>query len=355
MHLHHKLQELLHNNPVGAPKSEEFIEILEILFPPGEVEMALLLSFSFKKLGDIAKEAGIPEEEASRILEGMADKGTILSKKTGDGRVYALLPNYPGLFEYPIMKGMDAETQKRLGNLWHTYYMKDMVHELALADPPWKRVLPTEEAMTDEVLPYEVASELIRTKSKSICLGICPCRTIEQKCDKPTDTCLAFDGAADFMIERGIAKKITVEEAIEVLKRTEEAGLVHLGSNNKNNLLFICNYCPCCCHIFRQYTEFNYPQSIGKSSYLAGIQADECNGCGICAEERCPVKAIAMLNDVAALDSAKCIGCGLCVSTCPTKAISLLKREEYQEPPDTLNQLVQTVWKNKQEKNRSRR
>jgi hypothetical protein len=37
MHHYHKLQELLNAHPVGAPKSEEFIEILKILFQPGEV------------------------------------------------------------------------------------------------------------------------------------------------------------------------------------------------------------------------------------------------------------------------------------------------------------------------------
>ncbi|HRR41977.1 MAG TPA: hypothetical protein P5244_12145, partial [Syntrophales bacterium] len=50
-------------------------------------------------------------------------------------------------------------------------------------------------------------------------------------CEKPLDVCLCFDGAARFLAERGIAKIITLGEAREVLKRSEETGLVHTGSN----------------------------------------------------------------------------------------------------------------------------
>lgn len=350
MEKYRKLQLLLDDNPVGAPNSKEFMQMLEILYPPGELEMALLLSFKTKKLEDIAQEAGMPKEEASKILEGMADKGTIFSKKSGDTRSYRLLPVYAGFFEYSTLSDkIDPETHKKLNELWHHYYMKNLVHELAEAQPAWKRVLPTETAIpsVDEVLPYELASELIKTKSKSIALGNCTCRIIEQNCDKPLETCLGFDGAADFMIERGFARRIDVEEALKVLKISEDAGLVHLGSNNKNNLLFICNCCSDCCHIFRQYTEFNYPQGINKSNFLAVIEADLCNGCAICAEKRCPVNAISMMDDIAVMNDERCIGCGLCATHCPTNAIALVKKAELVEVADTLGQLTKTAWETK--------
>jgi len=37
MHHYHKLQEKLDSHPIGAPRSEEFLEILKILFLPDEV------------------------------------------------------------------------------------------------------------------------------------------------------------------------------------------------------------------------------------------------------------------------------------------------------------------------------
>ena len=350
MKKYRKLAQLLDDNPVGAPNSKEFMQMLQILYPPDELELALLLSFKTKKLGDIAKEAGLPVKEASKILEGMADKGTIFSKKSADTRSYRLLPVYAGFFEYSTLSDkIDEETHKKLNELWHHWYMKNLVHELAEAQPAWKRVLPTETAIpdVDEVLPYELASELIKTKSRSIALGHCACRIIEKKCDKPLETCLGFDEAADFMIERGMARRIDVDKALEVIKISEEAGLVHLGSNNKNNLLFICNCCADCCHIFRQYTQFNYPQGINKSKFLAVIEADLCNGCDICADERCPVNAVRMVDDIAIMIEEKCIGCGLCVRTCPTDAIRFVKRDVLPEVPDTLGELTRAAWKAK--------
>ncbi|MCL6478996.1 MAG: 4Fe-4S binding protein [Peptococcaceae bacterium] len=344
MHFYHKLQEILGAHPIGAPKADEFLEILKILFPPGEVELALLLDFKLKKVGGVAEKAGIPVAEALEKLESMANRGAVLAKKIDGEPAYALLPNYPGLFEYPIMKGGDAATQQRLAQLWHAYYMKAMAAELASASPPWNRVFPAEEAIPEEyeILPFEVASGMM-AGTGTIALAKCPCRIASQNCDKPLDVCLSFDGAARFLSERGMARIISPDEALAVLKKAEEAGLVHTGSNNADRLIFLCNCCPCCCHFLRLLTEHNYSGALAKSSYQAGLNASECSGCGVCAEERCPVKAITMEGGVARLNTERCIGCGLCVSTCPTGAVRLIKRENYQPPPATTGELMQRI------------
>lgn len=351
MHHYHRLQEILGSHPIGAPKSDEFIEILKILFLPGEVELAVLLDFKLKKAGDVAAGAGIPVEEALKKLESMADRGSVLAKKVDGEMAYALLPNYPGLFEYPIMKGGDSETQKKLAGLWHAYYMKDMAAEIASANPPWNRVYPAGEALPEEyeILPFEVASSMM-AGAGTIALANCPCRVTSGNCDRPLDVCLAFDGAARFLAERGMAKIISMDQALEVLKKAEKAGLVHSGSNSAQKLTFMCNCCPCCCHFMRVITEHGYSTGIAKSSYQASVNTGQCSGCGVCAEERCPVKAVTLEGETAVLNAEKCIGCGLCVSTCPTGAITLVKREDYQPPPATVGDLVKAVVANKQKK-----
>ena len=50
------------------------------------------------------------------------------------------------------------------------------------------------------------------------------------------------------------------------------------------------------------------------------IKADSCIGCGICVEE-CPVTAIVMKEDVAAISDADCIRCGHCHDICPQDAV----------------------------------
>lgn len=348
IHHYHKLEEILGSHPVGAPKSEEYLEILKILFRPEEVELAAVMDFRLRKAGEIAEKACISTEHALEHLEEMADRGVVLAKKVEDEPAFALLPNYPGLFEYPVMKGTDPATERRLAELWHAYYMKDMAAELASANPPWNRVLPVEEAITDEceILPYEIASKLME-KNEAIAVANCPCRVLGKNCEKPLDVCLAFDGAARFLAERGMARLITLEEAREVLKKAEEAGLVHTGNNNAERLMFLCNCCPCCCHFLMLITEHKYSSGLAKSSYQAKLNSDECSGCGICADDRCPVGAFTMEGDLAVLDVGKCIGCGLCVSTCPTSAIVLEKRSDYQPPPATMRELSKMIVSNK--------
>lgn len=346
-----QLVKLLDSSPVGAPNSKEFMEMIDILFPKEQLDMALNLDFKNRLLEEIAERANMPIDQAKEILEAMAQRGTILSKPAGETRKYRLWPIYAGFFEYSTMSAyVTKEEHEKLNQLWQMYYKKTMVHELADTNPPWKRVLPAENSFMepDQVLPYEIASELIKT-AKSIALTDCACRKIENKNNKPIDTCLAFNESAEFMIEYGMGRRLTVEEAAAVLKRCEEAGLIHMTCNSKNSLLFMCNCDGDCCHLVRPYTEFNYPDTISKASVRAQINEDLCIGCGICAKTRCLVNAMSVENGKSKVDEKICIGCGICVSTCPKKAISLVPRGQVEDIPDTIGELSRMIYSNKQE------
>ena len=349
MHHYHKLQELLDGHPIGAPPSEEFLEILKILYHEDEAALAVHLDFKLKKASAVAREAGMPRDKVLSRLEDMADRGVLLSKRLDGEPAYALLPNYPGLFEYPVMKGLDSDTQERLARLWHAYYMKHMAAALASAAPPWNRVFPTEAAVPDEyeILPFETASTMMAAAEK-VALADCPCRTLARNCERPLDVCLSFDGAARFLADRGMARVVSPEEALHTLEKAEKAGLVHVGSNNAARLIFLCNCCPCCCHLLRLVTEHNFSDALARSSYRAVIESGECSSCGICAEERCPVKAISLDGGPAEVDGGECIGCGLCVTTCSTGAARLVKRAGYKPPPATVSELALQVIAHKQ-------
>ena len=120
-------------------------------------------------------------------------------------------------------------------------------------------------------------------------------------------------------------KVITKTQAYEVLKIAEEAGLVHLTNNTESGHWFICNCCGCCCGVLKG-VKMGAPNLIN-SHYYAQIDRALCNACGICAEERCQVAAIEEGEDTYKVIKEKCIGCGLCISTCPTEAIRLIRKE----------------------------
>ncbi len=52
------------------------------------------------------------------------------------------------------------------------------------------------------------------------------------------------------------------------------------------------------------------------------IDLEKCTGCGTC-KEVCPVEAIEIENDKAAVNEEECVDCGTCVEECPEGALSL--------------------------------
>ena len=120
------------------------------------------------------------------------------------------------------------------------------------------------------------------------------------------------------------------EEALEILHRAEEAGLVLQPANAKDPL-FICACCGCCCGVLRSVKRHPKPASVVSSPFAASLDVETCAGCGTCTD-RCQMEAVSLDDGKAALDLDRCIGCGLCVTTCPTHSLSLVRKPESQQP-----------------------
>jgi Fe-S-cluster-containing hydrogenase component 2 len=151
----------------------------------------------------------------------------------------------------------------------------------------------------------------------------CSCRVIDGACGKDLEVCIQFDKAADYALERGTGRKLEKDEAMEMLRKCEEEGLVHVGNNRRTVGHVICNCCNDCC--------MNWPSvrgGLGKfvlpSRFYAVVDDELCSACETCLE-RCYFDAISMEgeDDTAIVDDQKCMGCGLCLVTCPDEALSL--------------------------------
>ena len=125
---------------------------------------------------------------------------------------------------------------------------------------------------------------------------------------------------------------------MQVMAKAEEEGLVHTTYNVKSGHMYVCNCCSCCCGILRGIKYFNAPYLMAKSNFVARIDGDECAACGVCADERCPMKAIVEEDGSYKVLPERCIGCGVCTKTCPTGAIGLIAKSEAErdEPPANL-------------------
>ena len=62
----------------------------------------------------------------------------------------------------------------------------------------------------------------------------------------PTDTCVTYKDGINSFVDRGLSKKISKEEAKEVVRRADAAGLMHTAGMGG-----ICNCCGDCCYLFR--------------------------------------------------------------------------------------------------------
>jgi Pyruvate/2-oxoacid:ferredoxin oxidoreductase delta subunit len=169
----------------------------------------------------------------------------------------------------------------------------------------------------------------ILEKSERYAVSDCGCKSRHNNCDSPRDVCLSINYYADEVLESGEygSKEISLEEALDVLGRSHEAGLVHMSYTMKGDEVpfLICSCCPCCCHTLGSLVRNGLHTKILTSKYYAQDDPTLCDDCSDCVE-RCAFQAREMVDRTFAYDSSKCFGCGLCVSKCLTGAITLTQR-----------------------------
>lgn len=347
--LYESLRQKIDQHPMGAPEDETIIAILEELFEPEEARLAMSMSFKGLEAREIALRAGIGEELAYSMLEKMAGKGVIYCARSGESTRYALMPPMPGFFEFSLMKGERTERNLRMGRLWDQYFEKALGNSMHGTSVPMSRVIAVDQKIQHgmDIFPHEHAAELVRNSTK-IALGQCQCRFSAAKCDAPLDVCIMLNNWADFTVERGLAVPITEEAALDALRRSQEAGLVHTATNTKGPVPYICNCCPCCCYMLRGVVRLKR-ETLASSRFLATVDLDKCSACGLC-QSRCPFGAVEYDDDGRpGIMIEQCYGCGLCSTTCPEEAISMVVRSEFREPYETGKSLLSEIARDKQQ------
>lgn len=205
---------------------------------------------------------------------------------------------------------------------WTKKEVKEYVSDLTAVTVPVNVTIDGKQ----KVLSMPQVERILRA-SHNIAITDCLCRTRVKGCDAPVDICLCFDDEADEQIKNGDAGKVGLKEALATLRRSNEAGLVHVAYANKGEKAtrYICSCCSCCCHSFAAMQKFGFNEAVMSSEMIA-VQDDElCNDCGECVD-RCHFKARTMEGGRQVFEKEKCSGCGLCVTSCPSCAISLVRR-----------------------------
>jgi electron transport complex protein RnfB len=317
----------------------EFYAMARELFTPQEAALAAALPSKPSPAAVIARETGRDEKEAADLLETMADKGLCSSFRKDGVRYYMGAPFVPGIFEFQFMRGTRTERDRKLAQLIHAY--KEAVARKKGAVEikfPGNRVIPIGETIRpgSKVHTYNQVSSYI-DKYEPISVATCFCRheakllNEKDSCGKPDDVCMQFGTGAEFVIERGLGRKVSKEEAKETLKRAAQAGLVHTSLNTQE-IDFICNCCSCHCLLFKRILSQPKPGRILNSGFRPRMDPELCTGCQTCVEI-CPAKAWKEGEDAPQVDLDRCVGCGVCALNCPTQAIRMEEKGDAQEPP----------------------
>ena len=337
-----KLAKTMDTLPNGFPATENGVEIkiLKKVFTPEEADLFCNLHLSYETPEQISERTGRHLEGLGDKLKTMWEHGQLMGVDFGEVQVYKMLPWVFGIFEFQL-KRMDREFVE-LCEEYNPVYGREFFNSM----PQLMQVVPIEKEIKDnqETLPYEQVSTIIEN-GLSFAVNECICKKekhiLGTPCDKPLEVCMGIAPVPDFF-EAGTPWKgraISKEEAYEILKKSEEAGLVHMTSNVQDGQYYICNCCGCCCGVLRSINELGCTNSIN-SSYYAQIDEDACIGCGICLDERCQINAIQEEDGVYRVLEDKCIGCGLCATTCPSDAVSIKrkKQEDCVIPPKDENE-----------------
>jgi len=231
-------------------------------------------------------------------------------------------------------KGADAglETGARIGPS-----TLDLIKAIEQGDQAGYAKMQAELIATEQgsqVVPLEDADRVLELCSP-IGLIACICRKGVRAIDERNEleyTCMGM-GPGMLKWERwperykGGVKFVNIDEAKEWNHEMDRRGFVHLlmlfGAP------FIGGFCQCDypdCGALRSAIDFG----IGplKSHYIAQVDYDTCNSCGICAS-RCQWGALKfeVTTGKANIDPFKCFGCGLCETGCPRGAIKLVSRQ----------------------------
>jgi Pyruvate/2-oxoacid:ferredoxin oxidoreductase delta subunit len=328
----------------------EFYEMVSELFTPEQASVASSMPHGPTTAEQLAPTLATSVEEVERVLESMADDGLCISSSLDGAQIYVLPPFVPGIFEFQFMRGTRTEKDLKLARLIHRFKEAvDAVNGIPEISFPSTRVITVDQKIEvgHQVRTFDQMSAHLES-ADPIAVCTCYCRHEAQlldesdTCGKPNDVCMSFGMGARYAIDRGMGREVSKQEALEIITRSEQAGLVHC-SINRQNIDFVCNCCADHCIILQTALAQPKPGLALNSGFQPSISQEECTVCEQCIDD-CPATALAMSEDDAlVVDLDRCFGCGVCATVCPTEAIALIAKPGYPEPPVDAQALRQAL------------
>ena len=263
--------------------------------------------------GYLAKKVGKTVEEVQPLLDNLVYYGIFrrsMDKALGED-VYYMQIFAPGILEMMVNQKELLETHPEVGRAFDEY-TRNLAASMGAMIPDGyglMRVIPVESALEgiEGVSDYERISHYL-DKYDRFSVSPCSCRasrsSLGDGCGHlEEDMCVQMGRGAEHYIRTGRAREITREQALEIIQRAEENGLMHdmVNIEEPGESAAICNCCACACFGLRVGLMFGARDAI-RSNYVAEV------------------------------DEAKCVACGQCVENCQTNALKLGQKRCATDP-----------------------
>ena len=267
----------------------------------------------------LARKVGKTVQEVQPLLDNLVYYGIFRrshNETLGEDTYYMQI-FAPGILEMMVNQKELLDTHPEVGRAFEEYTRNLAANMGAMIPDGYglMRVIPVESAL--EGIPgvneFERISHYL-DKYDRFSVSPCSCRasrtSIGDGCGHlDEDMCIQMGKGAEHYIRSGRAREITREQALEIIKRAEENGLMHdmVNIEEPGESAAICNCCACACFGLRVGLMYGARDAI-RSNYVAEV------------------------------DEAKCVACGQCVETCPGNALKLGQKlcstEDLTQKPD---------------------
>ncbi|MCU0580564.1 MAG: 4Fe-4S binding protein [Desulfobacterota bacterium] len=311
------------------PASDRFVTLVGMIVSPEEARLLLAMP---GQPAELAQRLALPLDIADEMIRVLYFKGLAFPSPKTDPPTWRMARDFVQFHDATILwpeapQAFLDQWQDIMENEW-----PDLAKQFNQLMPrPFTRVIPVGVAVQadTQVLSYENVHDIIE-KAQTLAVTKCTCRLTAHKCDRPLEACLQVNKAAAYSINRGTGREVSKAEALEILRKAEETGLIHVTMNKHQVDHFICNCCPCCCQTMPILIQGGI-RVIDPSRFQARVDPEVCLACGACLE-RCYFGALqAGADEKTIVEGDKCLGCGLCRVVCPTGALTLeaVRPEEF--------------------------
>lgn len=306
---------------IGAGDSQRVPKIFQALVNDDEARV-MLLAAPPATAEELAQKSGMSEDAVLEMMNSLFYRGLIFKATRGGDKKWYRVKTIPQMHDSTTLT---PGISRDILDLWKDYMETEWAtYGSAVMDimpGSIMRIVPVNESVQAQstVMAYDDVVKIVED-ARILSVTNCSCRVISGDCSKPLEVCMQVDRAAEYNIERGTGRELSKREAVEILKKCREQGLVHTVDNRQTVGHVICNCCNDCC---LNWAVMKEPKKwVAPSRFEAVVDMDLCSGCETCID-RCFFGALSMQDDHVQVSAENCLGCGVCTVVCPTQALKL--------------------------------